>query len=50
MSSERIPSQSVHTAILACMASVMTERIKEAITEAKKQGLISEAEANMIIK
>jgi predicted transcriptional regulator of viral defense system len=47
---EGIPSQSVRTAILASTASVMAERLKEATTEAKKQGLISEAEAKMIMK
>jgi predicted transcriptional regulator of viral defense system len=47
---EGIPTQSVRTAILASTASVMTERLKDATTEAKKQGLISEAEATMIIK
>jgi hypothetical protein len=47
---EGIPSQSIRAAILACTASVMTERLKETITEAKKQGLISEAEAKITIK
>ena len=41
---EGIPSQSVFDAILACKNTVMSERLIEAVDEAKRQGLISEAE------
>ena len=44
---EGIPSQSVFTAILACKNSVMSERLLEAVSIAKNQGLISDAEARI---
>jgi predicted transcriptional regulator of viral defense system len=42
---EGIPSQSVFRAILTCKASVMSERLGDAVNEAQKQGLITEQEA-----
>jgi predicted transcriptional regulator of viral defense system len=42
---EGIPSQSVFDAILTCRAAVMSERLREAVKEARRQGLITEAEA-----
>jgi len=42
---EGIPSQSIYNAILICKGTVMMERLLEAISEAEKQGLISEEEA-----
>jgi len=42
---EGIPSQSVYEAILACKKTVMVERLGEAISEAERQGLISDVEA-----
>jgi predicted transcriptional regulator of viral defense system len=42
---EGVPSQSVFEAILVCKGAVMSERLIEAVGEAKRQGLISEAEA-----
>ena len=42
---EGVPSQSVFEAILVCKGAVMSERLIEAVGEARRQGLISEAEA-----
>jgi len=42
---EGIPSQSVFEAILACKNTVMSERLAEAVGEARQQGLISDTEA-----
>jgi len=42
---EGIPSQSVFEAIIVCKSRIMTERLIDAIREAERQGLISEAEA-----
>jgi len=42
---EGIPSQSVFEAILVCRSTVMTDRLIEAVSEAERQGLISEMEA-----
>jgi predicted transcriptional regulator of viral defense system len=47
---EGIPTQSVANAILICRTSVMAERLNDAIIDAKRQGLISENEANKIKK
>ena len=44
---EGIPSQSVLDAILACRYTVMTDRLIEAVSEAERQGLISETEAKI---
>ena len=45
VSYEGIPSQSVYDAIMACRTSVMSERLFNAADEARKQGLITEKEA-----
>jgi len=42
---EGIPSQSVFEAILVCRSTVMKDRLLDAVREAERQGLISEAEA-----
>jgi len=42
---EGIPSQSVFDAIITCRTSVMSDRLKEAVGEAFRKGLISEEEA-----
>jgi len=42
---EGIPSQSIFEAILTCKTSVMRERLKDAVDEAFRQGLINEQEA-----
>ncbi|MDR2571689.1 MAG: type IV toxin-antitoxin system AbiEi family antitoxin domain-containing protein [Oscillospiraceae bacterium] len=42
---EGIPSQSVFEAIITCKNIVMTDRLADAIDEAKRQGLISSAES-----
>jgi predicted transcriptional regulator of viral defense system len=47
---EGIPSQRVYDAIITCKASIMTDRLAEAATEASRQGLISKKEADMIKK
>jgi len=44
---EGIPSQSVFDAILSCGATVMKERLIEAVNEAERQGLITIAEAGV---
>jgi len=45
---EGIPSQSVFSAIIACKATVMTERLEDAVREAQKQGLITKIETGII--
>ena len=47
---EGIPSQSVYDALLSCKTIVMTDRLAEAVTEAKKQGLITVEEARTAMK
>jgi len=42
---EGIPSQSVFDAIMECQKTVMSQRLKDAIREAKIHGLITEKEA-----
>ena len=42
---EGIPSQSIFEAILVCKSTVMKGRLLDAVREAERQGLISEAEA-----
>ena len=44
---EGIPSQSVFEAIIVCKSRIMTERLIDAVREAERQGLISEAEAKI---
>ena len=47
---EGIPSQSVYDAIMACRTSVMSERLLDAVDEARKQGLLTEKEARTVRK
>jgi hypothetical protein len=47
---EGIPSQSVADAIRTCRKSVMPERLLSAVEDARKQGLISEAESKKLKK
>jgi hypothetical protein len=47
---EGIPSQSVLGAILICRTTLMKERLEDAITEARIQGLISENESELARK
>ena len=44
---EGIPSQSVYDALISCRATIMKERLMEAVSEAKRQGLITNAEAGV---
>ena len=50
ISHEGIPSQGIVSAILACKGSVMTNRLKDAVDEAGKQGLITQKEAEYVRK
>ncbi|MCI8424632.1 MAG: hypothetical protein HFJ72_03065 [Adlercreutzia sp.] len=45
---EGIPSQTVAEAILDCRGSVMPERLKSAVDEARERGLITEAEYEQV--
>jgi len=47
---EGIPCQTVFSAILDCKATVMTERLLNAIDEAQKKGLISSMEVGLARK
>jgi len=47
---EGISSQSVFDAIMVCKNTVMSDRLKDAVKEAKKMGLITEEEEKQIRK
>ena len=47
---EGIPSQSIFEAILVCKGIVMKDRLVDAVSEAARQGLVSEAEAISVRK
>lgn len=44
---EGIPSQSVFNAILTCTNIIMTSRLKDAISESERRGLLTDAEAKI---
>jgi hypothetical protein len=50
VSYEGIPSQSVFCALQVCRTSVMSERLEDAVSEAGRQGLITENESCIVRK